>query len=139
MIDDLLKEWFKHVLVIQINLKMDVNGCWYGLCFFRKLVARDQIVTVVITWSRRVKSVDARWNVRCDFRQTWSLLDKNSFFVITKVRNLQVSRKSTIYHIFLKKHCRQLCCDNDILFIVQAMDESPLHVVPSIEFDWLRN
>ena len=109
-IDNLWKAWSNHILVTPTSYKLRW-GFHVVVCdVFQKVVTRDQIVTVVITWSQRVKSVEHCWNVRSDFQHIRSLPDKNSFSTNQKVRKLQESWKSTIYHIFLTKQARQLCC-----------------------------
>ena len=103
-------EWSKHILITPTSQKLMWRFVDMAYDVSQKLVTSDQIVTVVITRSRRVKSVEHQWNVRCDFHHIRSLPDKNSFFVNKKVRKLRESRKSTIYHIFLTKSATQLCC-----------------------------
>ena len=72
-----------------------------GYINFTKLVVRDQKGLFVIKRSLKVRSIESCQNVRCELLDTQTLLVQNCFSVNQRVRKLQRSRKSPIYHIFL--------------------------------------
>ena len=67
----------------------------------QKLLQNDPRVAVVIKRSFNVKLLERSWKVHAVVLQTRALLTENSFSENQKVRKLQRSRKSCIYHIFL--------------------------------------